>query len=431
MSAATRGRAGLVLGVAVATLAGCTADGLAGVPLPGGAAGGPAYRITVEFADVLDLVPQSAVKVNDVTVGSVEKIWLSGWTARVQVRVDRKVRLPDNATAAIRQTSLLGEKFVALAAPIAEPGRGELSDGDVIPLARTGRASEVEEVLSALGLVLNGSGLAHLKTINQELAGAVEGRERDVRDMLRQLDSFIGGLDEQKADIVRAIDALDRLTVRLAAQRGTVGAAVDAFAPGLRVLAEQRQQLTAALTALGALSAVGSRVINASRDDTLASLRALRPLLDQLVRAGDNLPRALDFLMSYPFPPNITGAIVGDAINLEITLDLDAAAILANLLVAAPPPAEAPAPQTPQPELPLPQLPLPELPLPTPALPGLPLPTPTLPPLLPSLPPLLPGLPGLTQMDTGLAIAPGAAPLGAVEGHHGGLAELLNGGLLR
>ena len=65
------------------------------------AADGPAYRVTAEFSDVLDLVPQAAVKVDDVTVGSVEKISLSGWTARVRLRVGRNVDLPANATAAV------------------------------------------------------------------------------------------------------------------------------------------------------------------------------------------------------------------------------------------------------------------------------------------------------------------------------------------
>ena len=76
---------------------------------------GDIYRVTVQFADVLDLVPQSAVKVGDVTVGSVEKITLDGWTARVTVRLKDSVSLPDNATAELKQTSLLGEKYVSLA----------------------------------------------------------------------------------------------------------------------------------------------------------------------------------------------------------------------------------------------------------------------------------------------------------------------------
>jgi phospholipid/cholesterol/gamma-HCH transport system substrate-binding protein len=335
--------------LASALIGGCSA---ADLPLPGGAPSGPSYRIIAEFADVLDLVPQSAVKVNDVTVGTVERISLAGWTARAHLRIGRQVRLPANATAAVRQSSLLGEKYVALTAPDQfnrpmpsgrkDPpsGEGELADGAVIPLSRTRRAAEVEEVLAALGLLLNGGGLAQLKTINSELATALE---RDTaKGALHQLDEFVGGLDQQKADLVRAIEALDRLTGRLAQQRDVLGTALDALGPGLTVLAEQREQLTTALTALGELGAVGARVVNASRDDTLASIRALQPILEQLVQAGDALPKSLDFLLTFPFPPNVTGAIVGDFVNLHVTADIDAAAILSNLLVATAPAAPLP-----------------------------------------------------------------------------------------
>ncbi|MEV4755873.1 MCE family protein [Micromonospora sp. NPDC049559] len=315
---------------------GCTVPDLTDVPLPGGAPSGPGYAVTVEFADVLDLVSQAAVKVNDVTVGSVEKVYLSGWTARARLRIDRKVRLPANATAAVRQTSLLGEKYVAVSPPTTEASTGQLADGDVIPLSRTRRAAEVEEVLAALGLLLNGGGLAQLKTINQELSAALDGRESSARDALRQLDAFLGGLDQQKADLVRAVDALDRLTGRLNRQREVIGAALDSLAPGLTVLEQQRTELTGALTALGELGRVGTEVVRASRADTVASVRALQPILEQLVKAGDALPKSLDFMLSYPFPPNANGAIVGDYINMSLTADLDAATILSNLLSSKP-----------------------------------------------------------------------------------------------
>ena len=61
-----RALAGAVL---VALLpAGCGLPDLAGLPLPGGAPKGDGYAVTAEFSDVLDLVPQSSVKVNDVSV---------------------------------------------------------------------------------------------------------------------------------------------------------------------------------------------------------------------------------------------------------------------------------------------------------------------------------------------------------------------------
>ncbi|MCA1711777.1 MAG: MlaD family protein, partial [Actinobacteria bacterium] len=65
----------------VLLLSGCKFAGAAAIPLPGGQGTGEgAYKVTVEFTDVLDLVPQSAVKVDDVTVGSVSAIELKNYT---------------------------------------------------------------------------------------------------------------------------------------------------------------------------------------------------------------------------------------------------------------------------------------------------------------------------------------------------------------
>ena len=374
---------------------------MAGCQLPGGAPNGPSYQVTAEFGDVLDLVPQAAVKVNDVTVGSVEKITLSGWNAHVQMAIDRTVRLPANATAVIGQTSLLGEKYVALSAPVDQPSEGTLGNGAVIPLSRTSRSAEVEEVLGALGLLLNGGGLAQIKTISEELTKAMAGRESSVSDLLTRLDTFLAGLDAQKADIVHAIDALDRLSAHLAGQRTTIASALTALGPGLTVLADQRKQLTAALTALSRLSGVGTRVIEASREATAESLASLRPILDQLVRAGDNLPKALDFMLTYPFPPNVTGAISGNSVRLHATLDLDGAEILANLLTQQNPPgATTSSSSGPTPSIPKLPVPVPvPVPIPTlPTLPPLPLPLPST-----SLPPsILPtGLCGPITLPVG------------------------------
>ncbi len=139
-------------------LSGC--QGAYDLPLPSGSAmDGKGYQVTVQFADVLDLVPQSAVKVNDVTVGKVQRITVDGWRAKVTLHVDDSVHLPANATATLEQTSLLGEKYVELAAPTDTAPQGQLRGGAVIPLARTSQDPQVEDVLGALSLLLNGGGV--------------------------------------------------------------------------------------------------------------------------------------------------------------------------------------------------------------------------------------------------------------------------------
>ncbi|WP_328667153.1 MCE family protein [Streptomyces sp. NBC_00322] len=360
-------------------LTGCEFNGLYDVGLPGGAADdGNAYRVTVEFRDVLDLVPQSAVKVNNVTVGAVEKVELAGWHARVRLRVDGKVKLPANAIAELRQTSMLGEKYVALSAPVDSAPTGSLGDGDRIPLSRSGRNPEIEEVLSALSALLNGGGVAQLKTVTTELNKALEGRENRVKSLLSELDTFIGGLDGQRKEIVRALEGIDRLAARLAREKKTIATAVDTMPGALKVLADQRRNLTAMLTSLSKLGTAGTKVVNASRADLVANLRSLRPILAQLNKAGSDLPNALELLTTYPFPRNVTGAIKGDYVNLKITADLDLASIYGNL---AEEPKKPGAPDKPG----LPDLPeLPGVPLPTslPRVPGAPS-TPSSPPVDP------------------------------------------------
>ena len=151
----------------------------AGSPAAATSTGSPS-----QFADVLDLVPQSAVKVGDVTVGRSRR---SRWTAgrrgspcgsRTTCSC-RPTRPPSSSRPACSARSTSRWRRRPTRAPV-----GRLADGDVIPLARTGRNPEVEEVLGAMSLLLNGGGVAQLKTIETELNQALTGNEPAVRDLL-------------------------------------------------------------------------------------------------------------------------------------------------------------------------------------------------------------------------------------------------------
>ncbi|MFE4601726.1 MlaD family protein, partial [Kitasatospora indigofera] len=79
MNRSTATAALTALAAAVA-LAGCTPSltGAQDLPLPGGAdLGAHPYEVKAHFANALSLVPQSAVKVNDVAVGRVTAITLA------------------------------------------------------------------------------------------------------------------------------------------------------------------------------------------------------------------------------------------------------------------------------------------------------------------------------------------------------------------
>jgi phospholipid/cholesterol/gamma-HCH transport system substrate-binding protein len=330
-----RTRLAVLLVVAALALSGCGYSSLQEIPLPGGASLGPEpYTVTAQFTDVVDLVPNGSVRVNDVPVGVVRTVELApdGWTAQATVEVNGAVVLPANAIARLRQTSLLGEKFVELMPSPTDPPQGRLASGAVIPVDRTDVGAQVEEVLGALSLLLNGGGVEKIQTITRELNAAMAGNEPQLRALLSNLDNLVGTLDRQKADIVRAIDSLERLTRTLVDQRARIANVIDNLAPGLDVLNQQRGLLVETLQALERLSAVGTDVIRNSQANTVADLRALQPILRNLVEAGEALPRSLEILLTIPFADNSLNVIKGDFANIDITLDLDLQAILTNIL---------------------------------------------------------------------------------------------------
>jgi phospholipid/cholesterol/gamma-HCH transport system substrate-binding protein len=301
------------------TATGCAFGGLYDTPLPGGAdLGDHPYRVTVAFRDVLDLVPQSSVQVDDVPVGRVEHIALApdGRTAEVTVTLNAAVRLPANATASLRQSSLLGEKFVELAAPTDEQPRGTLTDGGSIPVSRTNRNPQIEEVLGALSMLLNGGGVGQLQQITREVNTALSGREPDVRELLANLNTFVSGLDSHRDDITRALGNVDKLSGSLAARSDEISGVLQDLGPGIDVLARQRDQLVSMLDSLNSLSGVAVDTVNRGKDDLIADLRALEPTLRQLDTAGRQLPQAMELLLTFPFPDSALNAIKGDYLNL-------------------------------------------------------------------------------------------------------------------
>ncbi|TDD39753.1 MCE family protein [Actinomadura sp. KC06] len=323
-------------------LSGCSFNGVESIPLPGGPdLGSNPKTVKIEFANVLDLVPQSAVKVNDVSVGKVDKIDLaggaatggqSGWHAVVTVKVRGDVRLPDNAVATIGQTSLLGEKFVQIEPPKGEAPAGELASGDLIPLNRTTQGTEIEEVLSAMSLLLNGGGLEQVSTISHELQAAMRGREPTIRSVLHRVNTFAGTLDRNRAAITRALDSIDRLTGKLSAERKTIQDTIDETGPAISVLDRNRADLTRMLVALNKLSRTTTYVINQSKADLLANLQDLDKILRNLNKAGSDLPKSLESLITFPFPATFGNTIEGDYGNVRLTLDLDFESIAQNLL---------------------------------------------------------------------------------------------------
>lgn len=330
-----RGRIMAVLAVGALALSGCGFRGLYSASLPGGAdLGSHPYTVTAYFADVLDLVPQSAVKVNDVAVGKVTAISLADcaaqgssvkrWCAKVKMSVNGSVDLPQNSHAEVEQTSLLGEKYVALIAPGSGASPTRLHNGSEIRFVDTTSAPEVEQVLAALSLLLNDGGLTQIQNIAAELNRALGSPQRQaaIRDLIKQLTTFVGTLDSQKSDITTALDSIDTLAATLNRQKKILTDALDTFPRALHVLSQERGELVTLLSSLSHLGSVATRVINATEGQLVESLKALDPVVTKLAATGSNFPRSLRIFGTFPFPLGVTRQLIrGDYANLDAVIN--------------------------------------------------------------------------------------------------------------
>ena len=323
------GRNTVAFGSGAVLLAGCAFGGLNSVDMPGTEGhGSGAYRITIELPDVATLPQNSPVMVDDVTVGSVSGIEAKQrpdgtFFAAVQVSLNSDVNLPENVTAKVAQTSLLGSQHIDLAPPADQAGTGRLQNGSNIPLSRAGRYPTTEEVLSSLGVVVNKGNLGALQDITDETYAAVVGRTGQFGDLIPRLAELASSLDQQTGDIVAALDGLNRFAAILSKGKDSLGRALDSLPAALKVLNDNRTNIVDAFTALRTFANVGSRVLSGIKDDFAADFRDLYPIIKAFNDNADDFIKDLEFLPTFPFHYKyLRNAVRGDYLNVFVTFDL-------------------------------------------------------------------------------------------------------------
>ncbi|WP_137146230.1 virulence factor Mce family protein [Mycolicibacterium sp. CR10] len=322
-------RRAVALGAAAVVLTSCGSwKGIANVPLPGGPGTGPDHTtLYVQMPDTLALNVNSRVRVADVYVGRVRSIELRNWVATLTIDLDPTVKLPTNTLAKIGQTSLLGSQHVQLDAP-PDPSSQLLKSGDTIPLKNASAFPTTERVLASIASILTGGGVANLETIQTEINNVLTGRADDIREFLGRLDTFTDELNQQRADITRAIDSTNRLLSVVAERNNTLDAVLTEFPPLIQHFADTRDLFADAVTALGRISGAAEDAIAPVSDNLNTNLANLQRPLRELGKSGPYLIGALKVLLTAPFSiENVPKVVRGDYINVSILVDLTLSAI--------------------------------------------------------------------------------------------------------
>lgn len=294
------------------------------VPLPD-LVDGPTYAVTIEFADALNLPVDAPVKLDGATVGQVSAVEAGDYVAEVELALSTSVELRDSSRAEIRLTSPMGTAFVQLF-----PGQTGtvLADGATLPVAATGSAPDVTDLLSALSTVVTGGSFADISTIVDQLNVALTGNADDVRRLLRRLDTAVTELNADFPQVDRLTASLDRLTTRLAGDLPQVTGSLTTLTGLVTSLDQQRAQLVTAMESLSRFDAVATPLTDAVRADLVAQLQDMGPVVRTLLAGRDDIDGVMNGLVA--FAEGSDKAAPGDFANFDLTFLLDLKALTAT-----------------------------------------------------------------------------------------------------
>ena len=309
-------------------LSGCSWTGINSVSLPfTKGRGDDGVTVTVQLENAANLVPNSEVKYDEVTIGSVRKIELKDWVATLTIGLEKDSGVPADVVASVAQKSLLGAEYLELKDPPRTEGAATadlLATGDVIALDRTRRYPETEEVLTAASMLLNGGGLPQIQTIAKELNAALGGRTGDIKSFMRTVSNFTERLDGQRDNIASVLTQMNRLSKAVTGDKGKVTRILEEIPEGLRVLEEERAELVRALRSVATFGTTAHEVIGDTKVAFEQNLAHLRRITKSLADHGDKLAKSVDGV-TYPFNMRDAGNVIyGDYMNLITEIEVSA-----------------------------------------------------------------------------------------------------------
>ncbi|MBM7459833.1 MCE family protein [Rhodococcus coprophilus] len=269
--------------------------------------GGGGTKFHAVFSDVTSLNEGDDVRIAGVRVGQVDKIAVvNDREARVTFSLEQRDWLPAGATATIRFRNLVGQRYIALAEGESRQG-SKMNAGETIPLERTRPAVNLTTLFDGFRPLFQTLSADDVNKLSYQIIQVFQGEAGTVSDLVRSTasltntiadkDRVIGAVIDNLNVVLTTVDERDRqldsllvntqaLVSGLAADRDTVGSAVQSLA-GLTdavsdVLEPTRPSISQSITALEQLSST----LNSNRDDLDKVLETLPVKLDKLTRVA-------------------------------------------------------------------------------------------------------------------------------------------------
>ncbi|MGH3389673.1 MAG: MCE family protein [Actinomadura sp.] len=291
MKPATILRLGVVI-VAVAMIGGAVA-----VLWPGS----EQRRVTAYFTSAVGLYPGADVRILGIKVGKVDSVTPVGRSVKVELNYDGEQKVPADAQAMIVSQTLVADRYIQLT-PVYKGGP-VLADGVTMPLTRTAVPVEIDEVsgsLNDLNKALGPEGAnatGSLSRLLQVGATTLDGQGDDLRQTISDTSRLLSTLSEDRGDVAATIENLRQITAVMVANDQQIRRFNQDLASVSTQLADEKEELGAALRTLGPTLRNVNRFVKGNRSELAANVRQLAQITSVLVK---NKKFLADFLTTSP-----------------------------------------------------------------------------------------------------------------------------------
>jgi len=220
------------------------------------AGGRDTIAATVTLTDASGIADGSLIKLAGVDIGIVTGLSVVSGEARLSLAIDEAVGIRQDAVVQIRARSVLGEKYVGLttgteAAPL-------LEDGGV--LTNTRRATEIDELVNAMGAIINDIDTQALSAALEAIAAALEEDPERAGRMLADAEVILDNVAAASADLPDLATAagetlarVDRVTGQLTPLLRDSGVVMSRLDAATAELPQTAEDASATLTETRAL----------------------------------------------------------------------------------------------------------------------------------------------------------------------------------
>jgi phospholipid/cholesterol/gamma-HCH transport system substrate-binding protein len=282
-------------------------------------------RYSAVFTGVVGLYEDNDVRILGVKVGHVDKVTPNGDTVRVDMLVDRTVNIPATAKAVIVAPSLVSDRYVQFT-PVYTGGQ-TMVEGTVLGKDRTATPLEVDDLYASLNRVsvtLGPNGVnknGALADLLDTLAENADGNGAALNQTITQLSQMARTLSGSDEDLFATVDNLQKFTSALAANDAAVNEFSEQAADVTAFLADEREDLGAAVQQLGIALGAVQQFINDNRAHLKGNVDKLASITQVLVDQRDALSEVLDVA---PLAlSNIINSYNGSAGTLDARADLN------------------------------------------------------------------------------------------------------------